>query len=95
MLPRRERASSLSMAMGSSLRLALVITRALHARVGEEQMLQRRIGQKNAEPGNAGRDRGRDVSAGIAREQHDRTRGRLQQRFFFVGDDRRGHAPHP
>ena len=54
----------------------------LHARIGKEQILQRRIRQEDTQPRNAVRDRECN-SVVIARvRQHDGVRGRLQQGLF-------------
>ena len=68
--------------MGSSLRLADVITRARSAAVGEEQMVQGRVGKKDAEPGYAGSD-GRRDGAGVApASEDDGARGGGEEFFF-------------
>ena len=55
----------------------------MNARVGKEQMLQRRVGQKDAEPRNAGRDRGAMPLRRTGASEDDGAGRRLQQCFFF------------
>ncbi len=66
----RGHASSLRLTMGSSLILPLVITSA-SSRFVEEQMMQRRVRQHQAQPRVPGRDACGDGGIFAARQQHD------------------------
>ena len=55
----------------------------IHARIGQQQMLQRRVGQKHAQPRNSRRNRRCNAIPTQRARQHDRPRRRLQQRFLF------------
>ncbi len=55
------------------------------ARIGKEQMLQRRVGQKDAEPGNARRD-----GSGNAASDHGGARGRWAARMVRSSDSSSG-----
>ena len=48
---------------------------SLHARIGEEQVLQRGVGQKDAEPGNAGGDFRGDAVGRTGASENDGTGG--------------------
>ena len=100
MPPSRASASSLSMTSGSPPGLALVITSTSGCGRGEprgarrpagglveEQVLQRRVRQHRAQPRETRRDaRQRGIGAGGLRRQHDRPRGRLEQRALGGAD---------
>ena len=68
------------------------------AGVGEQQVVQRRVGQQHAEVGRARRDRGGDRRVGPARREHDRAVAAGQQRRLLVGQRderaRRGDVAH-
>ena len=68
------------------------------AGVGEQQVVQRRVGQQDAEVGAARRDRGGDRRVGAARREHDRAVAPGQQRGLLVGQrderTRRGDVAH-
>ena len=55
----------------------------LHASVGKEQMLQRRIRQINAQPGNTRCNAFRNPAVLTPARQHNRPRWRREQRLFF------------
>ena len=69
-----------------------------HARIGKQQVLQRRIGQKHSQPRNPGCDRRGDSIAWSCPRQHDGPRRRLQQGRFLLGQlaqlARRLDVPH-
>ena len=68
MSPSRSSASSALAAIGSSLRLPLVMTSG-RAVALEQQMVQRRVGEHHADPAEPGRDAGGDRRTGAARER--------------------------
>ncbi len=53
------------------------------ARIGKEQVLQRGVGQKDTEPGNAGGDFRGDAVGRTGASENDGTGRRLQQCFFL------------
>ena len=66
------------------------MTRARTRVVGKEKMLQRRVGQEDAEPGNAGGDSGAMPLLLSTAREHDGTSGGLEQRFFFGSERTEG-----
>src|SRR5581483_7279697 len=56
----------------------------MHTRVGEEQMLERSVGQVHADPRNAGSDRRSNVAARAGAGKHDGTRRGFEQRSFLI-----------
>ena len=58
----------------------------LDARVGEEEMVQGRVGEKDAEPGDAGGDGGGDGAWIALADQHDGARGSGEEFFFCFGE---------
>ena len=77
--PRRATASSSSWAIGSSLRLPLVITSG-RPTPGHEEVVERAVGQQQAELGQAGRDGVGHRRAGPAGHEDDRPSGRRERR---------------
>ena len=69
-------------------RLAAHVARGRDQRTAEafeQQLVQRAVRQEHADFGQAGRDPGREPRAGIARHQHDRACGRVDQHRFRFG----------
>ncbi len=69
--------------MGSSLRVAAGHDERLNSRISKEQMLQRRVGQIDTEPGNAWRDGIRDSAARARASEDDGPRVSEDERFLF------------
>ncbi len=88
MLPRRSRASALSIAMGSSERFPDVMTSGSRDLV-QEQAMQRRVGQHDAHLDQVAGDRwsdGRVAWSAPSPQQHDRTHDACEQRLLLGVD---------